>query len=64
MPKPNKGESKASYISRFMASGEANSDFPDSKQRYAVAMSMWEGKKNSKDYLGQEHPYPKAYKAN
>lgn len=42
MPKPKKGERKQEYVQRFMRSKEAVRDFPDPKQRYAVALSMWE----------------------
>lgn len=42
MPKPNPNESKEDYISRFMSSEEAQKDYPDEKQRLAVANSMWE----------------------
>jgi len=47
MPYPQKGESKEDFIKRFMSSNEANKDYPDQKQRYAVAMSFWKeyGKK-------------------
>lgn len=61
MPKPRAGESKKDYISRFMSSAEAQSDFPDEKQRLAVAYSMFE-KRNSALPYGQEHPWPKSYK--
>ena len=61
MPSPNPGESKKDYIARFMKSGEANTDFPDEKQRLAVAYSMFE-KRNSPNMYGQEHPWPKAFK--
>ncbi len=61
MPKPNPGESKKDYISRFMSSAESKSDFPDEKQRLAVAYSMFE-KRNSTLPYGQEHPWPKMYK--
>lgn len=63
MPNPNPGESKKDYIARFMKSGEAASDFPDDKQRLAVAYSMFE-KKNSGPFGTAEHPWPKAYKCN
>lgn len=59
MPYPQAGESKASYISRFVSSEEAKSDFPDEKQRLAVAYSLYE-KRNSA-YNGDEHPWPKVY---
>ncbi|TAK94441.1 DUF2213 domain-containing protein [Patescibacteria group bacterium] len=42
MPKPRGGESQSDYISRFMASAEAQKDYPEQKQRAAVAYSMWE----------------------
>jgi len=41
MPRPVKKESQKDFISRFMSSEEAKADYPDEKQRYAVAMSMW-----------------------
>lgn len=41
MPKPNKGESEKDFIARFMSSEEAKKDFPDQKQRLAVAYSEW-----------------------
>jgi hypothetical protein len=42
MPKPRKGEKESHYVSRFMASDEAEESFPDPKQRAAVAYSMYE----------------------
>lgn len=60
MPSPKSGESKKDYISRFMKSGEAQSDFPDEKQRLAVAYSMFE-KRNAISLYGKEHPWPKKY---
>lgn len=42
MPKPRKGETKEEFIARFMSSEEAKRDFPDEKQRLAVAYSIWE----------------------
>lgn len=44
MPYPNPGEPKKSYLKRFMESPEANQSFPDQKQRYAVANSMFRQK--------------------
>jgi len=49
MPKPNPNESKDEYISRFMASEEAQKDYPDEKQRLAVAHSMWKEHNKSKE---------------
>lgn len=42
MPYPKAGDTKEAYISRFMGSPEAKADYQDEKQRYAVAISMWE----------------------
>jgi len=39
MPEPKKGETTREYVSRFMKSKEAQKDFPDPKQRAAVAYS-------------------------
>jgi hypothetical protein len=41
MPYPTEGESQGAYVSRFMGSPEANSSFPNKKQRAAVAYSMY-----------------------
>jgi hypothetical protein len=41
MPKPNPGESREAYVARFMSSAEAKKDFPDEKQRLAVAYSEY-----------------------
>ena len=57
MPYPTKDETKAEYIKKFMESSEAQEDFPDDKQRVAVAYSLWEKRNSSAD-----HPWPKAYK--
>lgn len=46
MPKPNPGESKEAFVSRYMASPEAQRDFPDETQRAAVAYSTFGEKKN------------------
>lgn len=47
MPRPKEGEDKEAYVSRFMASAEAQRDYPDQKQRAAVAYSMWGEKGNN-----------------
>jgi hypothetical protein len=46
MPKPNKGESREEFVSRYMSDPKAKKDFPDEKQRLAVAYSEY--KKNQK----------------
>lgn len=43
---PNKDESKEDFIARFMS--ETKEEYPDEKQRYAVANSYWE-RRNLKD---------------
>ena len=40
MPYPTAGEDTGHYVSRFMGSSEAQSSFPDQKQRAAVAYSI------------------------
>jgi hypothetical protein len=59
MPYPKADESKKDYIARFMESSEAQSDFPDEKQRLAVAYSMWERRNGAED-----RPWPKEYECN
>ena len=44
MPNPIKGESEKDYIKRFMQSEEAKKDYPDYKQRLAVAFSKFRKK--------------------
>lgn len=63
MPYPQKGEAQSDYIARFMKSGEAESDFPDEKQRLAVAYSMYK-RNNSIPSYGQAMPWPKQYQCN
>lgn len=41
MPNPKTGESKETYVQRYMSSEEAKRDYPDEKQRLAVAYSEW-----------------------
>lgn len=43
---PNKGESKDDFISRFMS--VTKNEYPDQKQRYAVALSYWDRRNKSK----------------
>ena len=43
---PREGESKEDFISRFMS--ETKEEYPDEKQRLAVAYSYW-NKKHTKD---------------
>ena len=48
MPYPKQGDTEKEYIVRFMSSTEAAKDYPDEKQRYAVAHSLWSKRRNSK----------------
>jgi hypothetical protein len=45
---PKKGEEKDEFISRFMSSKQAKVDFPENKQRVAVAFSQWQRLKEEK----------------
>lgn len=47
MPKPKQDESKEDYVARFMSSEEAKRDYPDEKQRLAVAYSEYKRSKKS-----------------
>lgn len=44
---PNKGESKKDFISRFMSA--TKDEYPDEKQRIAVAYSYWDRKDKKED---------------
>lgn len=41
LPKPKAGEKQDAYVSRFMSDETAGKDYPDIKQRVAVAYSEW-----------------------
>lgn len=47
---PNKGESKDDFISRFMS--VTKDEYPDTKQRYAVALSYWDRRKKNEAVEG------------
>ena len=51
MPHNQKSESKEDFISRFMNSEEAKKEFPDEKQRLAVANSKFKQTKKVKDLV-------------
>lgn len=48
MPEPKAKEKQSDYISRFMSSEEAKRDFPNEKQRLAVAYSKYRRKNKVK----------------
>ena len=45
MPEPTKGEKLSDFVAKYMGSKKANKDFPDQKQRAAVAYSTFREKK-------------------
>ena len=49
MPRPRKGETKEEFISRYMGSKEAIETYPDEKQRYIVALNVWEDRNKNKN---------------
>jgi adenylate kinase family enzyme len=53
---PKKGEDKNDFISRFMSSELAKKEFPDNKQRVAVAYSQWERASGDKTLKEEKHP--------
>jgi hypothetical protein len=48
VPEIQKGEKLNAWVSKYMGSKKANKDFPDQKQRAAVAYSEWREKKKKK----------------
>jgi len=44
MPSPKDGEEKNDFISRFMSSEAMKKEYPDQKQRVAVAYAQWRKK--------------------
>lgn len=48
MPEPMRGEKQQSYISRYVKSKRSKKDFPDIKQRLAVAYSEYDRAKGMK----------------
>ena len=48
-PSSNAPESeKDAYVKKFMESAEAKRDYPDTKQRVAVALSLWRNRHKKK----------------
>jgi HK97 family phage prohead protease len=52
MPKPKPGETEKDFVSRFMADQAMGVEFPDEKQRAAVAHAEWKRKKKEVDEAG------------
>ena len=42
MPRPNRGEKRADFVSRYMGDAEARKKYPDQAQRSAVAYSAYQ----------------------
>lgn len=51
MPDPKSKESKEEFVKRFMSSEEAKKDFPDEKQRLAVAHKKFKEQSKSKEKI-------------
>lgn len=47
MPRPRQGETRQDFLDRCMGSAEANRDYPDRDQRFAVCNSLWRQKKDT-----------------
>lgn len=56
MPKPHKEETEQEYVSRFMGDPESRKDYPDEKQRAAVAYSMWRHRNTIENAQGNKWP--------
>ncbi len=49
IPTPRTGESQSDFMARFMSNSTMKTEYPDQKQRLAVAYSKWKKKKLSKE---------------
>lgn len=61
MPIPNDGESQDDYVSRFMGDKTMMKDYPDQKQRLAVAYAQHRKMKqtNTKKFMQERQRYKK-----
>jgi len=41
VPQPNKGETREEFVARFMSNDTMKKEYPDNKQRLAIAFSTW-----------------------
>jgi len=60
MPKPSPGHDKKSFIASFMANESMKREYPDEKQRLAVAYSTWEEHVKKDVYKAEESVYKEA----
>jgi hypothetical protein len=51
MPKPKPGDKEQDFVSRFMANPEMIKDYPDEKQRAAIAYQTFRGKSKMNQQL-------------
>ncbi len=49
LPNPSKGETQSDFVSRFMSNDQMKKDYPESKQRLAVAYSQWRRRNSKKE---------------
>ena len=57
LPRPHKHEAREDFVSRFMSDNRMESEFPDRKQRVAVAFRQWRSrgrKVNPDDQMSQQ----------
>ena len=47
LPIPRPMETQTEFISRFMSDEKMNEEYPDRKQRYAVAIENWKDNKKT-----------------
>lgn len=45
MPKPRSGETRDEFVKRFVSDEEMKREFPDIKQRVAIALKLWRDRK-------------------
>ena len=44
VPQPNPGEKYKKFLKRFLSNNDMKKEFPEIKQRFAVAASTWRNK--------------------
>jgi len=57
IPKPTKGEKQDEFIARFMGNETMKKDYPDQKQRLAIAYSTWRKEKGTKQNMALKFNY-------
>jgi|WetSurMetagenome_2_1015567.scaffolds.fasta_scaffold711474_1 hypothetical protein len=54
MPKPRKDETEQEFISRFMGDPVMVKDYPDQKQRSAIAYKEWNDRNKKKESMSED----------